>query len=235
MSWNLEQLAELAVKRHGAKQKDLLQPLLNSVGRKFEIARYHSIESNRLIDQYFESDKFENYNKALRFIFDRKNGDDEAVKFFKDAFIAEANIVAYSQSIHSSYDILGQIIIKALNIAHLFAPKQNIYLYTVKNKLINTNIAHDIVTQIESATNCEAYRYLRAFVNTNKHLCLVSMPHTVGMSAEEETSHGIRIDSFIYDDENFPQRWARDFVTKDFIELSEGIVRVGNAINYCLQ
>lgn len=231
MKWDFEELTQSVINRHGREQAEVLGPLLNSVGRKFQIARYHSVESKRLIDQYFGSDTFENYDKAIDFIFERGNGDEEIIRFYNDAFISEANVVAYSQAIHSAYDIIGQIIIVAFNVGHLFQPKQNIYLHTVKKKLISRGLANDVIAQIGAALNCEHYRYLRAFVNTNKHLCLLSMAHTVEMNAEEETPFGIQINSFRYEEEIFPKKWATNFVTEDFRTLSERIVSVGNSVN----
>lgn len=231
MKWDFEEITQSVIKKHGPQQAEVLGPLLNSVGRKFQIARYHSVESKRIIDQYFGSNSFENYDKAIGFIFDRGNGDEEITRFYKDAFISEANVVAYSQAIHSAYDIIGQIIIVAFNIGHLFQPGQNIYLHTVKKKLISRGLANNVVARIEAALNCEPYQYLRAFVNTNKHLCLLSIAHTVEMDAEEETPFGIQINSFRYEEELFPKKWATNFVTEDFRTLSEGIVSVGNSVN----
>ncbi|GAM10435.1 hypothetical protein OR1_02724 [Geobacter sp. OR-1] len=231
MAWDFEELKVLVENKHGAGQSNLLDPLLNSLWRKLEIARYHSIESRRLTEQYFGDDSFENYNKAFRYIFDRINGDEEARKFFQDAFIAEANIVAYSQSMHSAFDILGKVIIESLKIDHMFHANQNIYLFTVKNKLKHHGIANNIVTEIETAINNDSYKYLRAFVNVNKHLCLLRIPHTVEMNAASEIPFGMKIEPFLYENEHFQEKWARYFVTEEFNEISESIVKIGNSIN----
>lgn len=231
MAWDFEELKGLVENKHGARQNDSLEPLLNSMARKLEIARYHSIESRRLTEQYFGADVFGNYNKAIRFVFDRINGDEEALKFFQDVFIAEANIVAYSQSLHSAFDILGRVIIESLKIDHMFHANQNIYLFTVKNKLKNHDIANNIVTEIETVINKDTYKYLRAFVNVNKHLCLLRIPHTVEMEATSEIPFGMKIEPFLYDDDRFQEKWARNFVTEEFTELSEHIVIIGNEIN----
>lgn len=113
----------------------------------------------------------------------------------------------------------------------MFQQGQNIYLHTVKKKLISKGLANNVVAQIEVALNCKPYQYLRAFVNTNKHLCLLSMAHTVEMDAEEKTPFGIQINSFRYEEELFPKKWATNFVTDDFRTLSEGIIIVGNSVN----
>lgn len=235
MRWDLEALKTLVRNKQGADVVTTLEPLLNSVGRKFELARYHSIESRRLIDQYFGDDEFENYNKAIRFIFDRVNKDEEALQFFQDAFIAEANIVAYSHAVHSVFDIIGQLLIISLNIGSLFTAKEPVYLSTVRDRMSKRGIADGVVTEINNASECESFKYLNAFVNTNKHRCLVTMPYIVSMDATEKVPYGIRIDSFTYKDHAYDQKWAGVFVTDEYLELSERIVGIGNSINSYLQ
>lgn len=235
MQWDLEELKTLVGEKQGAKAVTILEPLLNSVGRKFELAKYHSIESRRLIDQYFGDDEFENYNKAIRFIFDRVNKDEEALQFFQDAFIAEANIVAYSHAIHSVFDIIGQILIITLNIGSLFTAKEPIYLSTVKDRMSKKAIAAGVVTEINNASECESFNYLNAFVNTNKHRCLVTMPYIVSMNATDKVPYGIRIDAFTYRDHAYSQKWAGNFVTDEYQDLSGRIVAMGNSINQYLQ
>jgi hypothetical protein len=231
VKWDLLELSDLVDKKHGSIQKKILEPFSNSIGRKFEIARYHSFEFRRLTNKYFTTDKLLNYQRAVGFIFDRFNKDETALAYFNDCFISEANVVAYSQSIHSIFDILGQTIIAALNIDHFFNPTKDIYLSTVKKKLDNNKLANDIVVQIENAINSEPFKYLRAFVNTNKHLCLLEMPHTVLMSTEEEIPYGIRIAQFNYHKDSYQQKWAKIFVIDEFEEIAKQIVGIGNSIN----
>ena len=57
------------------------------------------------------------------------------------------------------------------------------------------------------------------------------MSYPCGMDPTEEISHGIRVDSFNYDQETFPPKWACNFVTEDFKELSKGIVKIGNSVS----
>ena len=232
MSWDLKVLAEAVEAKNGREQKEIVEPLLNSAWRKLQIAKYHAIESKQLVESYFQSDEFESYNKAIRFLFERMNGDKEATKFYEDAFLSEAHVVAYSQSLHSTYDIMGQIIMHSLDITRFFKPGSNIYLSTVKSKLQQRNLGAGIVAKIGVCLQNEKFQYLRAFVNTNKHCCLIQMPYTVHAQAEKEKkSHGIKIPAFRYGETVYPEKWATDFVTGDFTDLCNDIIALGISIN----
>jgi hypothetical protein len=234
MVWHLEELGELVRQKHGESQNRFIKPLLNSVGRKYDIARYHASESRRLVDQHFTADKLENYTKAVSMIFDRIDGKEDAVNFYYDVFSAEAHIGAYAQVLHSIFDIVGQVIILAFDLSGTFSPKQNIYLYTVKDKLKEVQLAPLVVVEIETALSQEAFQYLSAFVNTNKHRCLVKIPHTVMSNAQEDISHGLKIQSFSFKGKVFPEKWGKQFVGEDFKILAEWLVRIGRAINETL-
>jgi hypothetical protein len=225
MSWKINETLELVEYRHGLAQKNIVESVFNSVTRKVEIARYHSFESKALIDKYFGDDVFQNYNKSIRFIFDRINKDEEALSFYKDAFISEAHIVAYSHALHSIYDVMGQAIIDSLNVRELFKGIRNIYIYTVKDILKAKGIAGCVTTSLEEVLQSTEFKYLQSFVNHNKHRCLVKIGHVVKMNTEE--GHGIQIDEF----DGYPARWAQDFTIEDFKVLVEGIIQIGNSIN----
>jgi hypothetical protein len=225
MSWDINETLGLIENRHGSTQKRIVEPIFNSVTRKFEIARYHAFESKALIDKYFGDDIFQNYNKSIRFIFDRINKDEEALAFYKDAFISEAHIVAYSHAIHSVFDVIGQAIIDSLNVRQLFEGIRNIYFYTVKDILKAKGIASCITTSCEEVLQTKEFNYLRSFVNHNKHRCLVKIGHVVKMNSEE--GHGIQIEDF----DGFPSRWAQEFTIDDFKVLVERIIEIGNGIN----
>lgn len=223
MAWDIIETLGLVEDRHGAAQKKLVEPTLNSVTRKFEIARYHSFESKKLIDKYFGNDAFDNYDKSLRFIFDSINKDEEAMNFYRDAFVSEANIMAYAHTVNSIFDIMGQAIIDSLNIRSLF--KSNIYLFTVLEKLKEKHIAGGVETAVENVINCDQFKYLRAFVNKNKHVSLIKIGHVVTFG--EDAGHGIQIAAF----NGYHTRWAKEFVAEDFQALLEGIIEIGNSIN----
>ena len=235
MEWNLQELSALVESRFGTEQKEQVVPLLNTVDKKFKIARYHEAEFNRLEEQYFNGNEGENYIKAIDYVFGIVTKDDSVQSFVNACFIAEANLIAYSHSIHSIFDILGQITIESLNIRKLFKPTQNIYLHTVKEKLKTENIAPDVVWAIEEALNDSSCNYLKAFVNINKHLNILYMPHTVLMKPENEQFYGLRIDQFSYKGETYQSKWGKKFVTQESDKIFEQHVKIGNSLNETLR
>lgn len=235
MKWNLQELSTLVEEKFGAGQEKKLIPLLNTVDKKFKIARYHEAEFEKLEGQYFKDDEATNFEKAIGYVFGIVTKDESTLSFLNDCFVAEANLIAYSHSIHSIFDILGQIIIKSLKIEKLFTPTQNIYLHTAKEKLKSENIAPGLVLAIEESVNNPACQYLKAFVNINKHLNLLYMPHSVLMEPEDEQFYGLRVDQFSYKEQIYQSKWAKTFVTIDSDIIFEQHVRIGNSLNNALR
>lgn len=88
----------------------------------------------------------------------------------------------------------------------------------------------DLASYLDSS----AFKYLAAFVNTEKHHELINSSFSLSVSVGSVASAGLQIAKFSYDGpagiESYDRKWAADFFEKDFEALLKETIAVGRSL-----
>lgn len=224
MKWNAKEFGDLVERLYGHEQRKALNPSLSSLGLKLFLCHYHSSEARQALKTFNSIGDYDQAS-AVHFLLSWASGAEGSDKLYEAQFIIKANVVAFAQSLHSTADILAQIIYHGFNFeAHNNGKIQNKWRYisNISNKLYEIGIAADVKQSIDRFLDTDEYKYLRAFVNTLKHHALVDINYSVNA-----TGHGIVITNFEYDDEEWPKRSVEDFLNKSSTVVNNGIIKIG--------
>ena len=209
---------------------------LNSFSWKRNMVMYHAYEVKQIIENAvstsLDTDQYQQTIAYARAAILATSPSEKGDHIFKAQFKTEAHIIASAQALHSLVDIASHIIYYALLFDELDIFKLDIYKIRDKLNQIKryTNTHELIIKLIES----EEFKYLNAYVNTTKHISLVSS--NISASFVPEVRGGIKINSFSYVKSKcckqcFDSKWAEDFLFKDNCELLSKIVAVVNSLN----
>lgn len=238
MDWNRKELFELVKKSHGIQQADLMKPALVAVNAKTAIVDYHVEEFKKIISIIFTESETDNYIQAVRLIFEQASGTDAGFDFALAQFKAEANLIAFAQALHSLADIFGQIIFNALDLNNILKKKLQknlLYLQRVADAIKNHDHLKDLSLSVADLLESKQYSYLKAYVNTTKHRCLISANYSVDFKVEIEPIHGMKIPKFNYNCSEYPSKWSDDFVNNDRKFLISKFVEIGIQLNEILK
>jgi hypothetical protein len=226
MRWNIGEFYQLVQHKLPPSSVSSLEPPLGSVRWKFDLCRYHIHEANRILSEMFKGPKEEQHIEAIGKLFMAISGTDEGHEFLVARFCAEAHAIACAQSLHSTADILAQVLCISLNLDGLFKPKEYRYLQTVVNRMSQHTIAPSVVAAANYFLQSDEFRYLSAYVNTTKHISLIKSGYSIHVVPSEE-QHGLKINAFSYRGENWPEKWLTDFIVTDFEQLSNMFGAIG--------
>ncbi|MFW6046689.1 MAG: hypothetical protein ACOCP4_02720 [Candidatus Woesearchaeota archaeon] len=234
MKWNIKKFKELVRFLYGHEQLEKVKIPLNSLFWKLMLSKYHSEESKKIYRSYF-SGKREEYVEATINVLLAASGSEKANQF-KEAFIfSEAHVIAYAQALHSTVDILSQIIYYSFNLKQVLTHplySSQISLNKIYDILTQEGIAENVTNAIEKLKKSPEFCYLQAYVNITKHRSLVDTTHRVSFQTKR---YGIVIRPFEYKGDNFLQKWANDFVNQDFEEMQKRLITIGNEMNQYLE
>lgn len=226
MAWNIEQLREDVTFLFGDEQRRFLSPSLNSIVHRQIYARFHFQESKRILGEVLEGRDQETVLSDLIFGADP----DAYYEFASRRLHAEAHIVALLQSLHSLSDILAHAIYFALGLnldeASRLPPK-GVYPRRVL-RLAPPGVMHD---RLHALIEHENYRYLADIVNHSKHRSVVQTPYSVNATGCDTMPHGLKLDTFVYDDRAYPARWAHPFLESEYNRQSALITGIGESLN----
>ena len=238
MTWNLEELRELASSCLGKSIVSNLNPSLNSIVLKIAFAKYHADETQSIIDELISEAKKDEPTKIAKLILEQATDSEAGKKFRLAQFRAEANIIAFAQTLHSTADVLSQIIFISLNLSNNqnFKIKQDrLYLGNLTNELIRIGEYSTLTSSLEKLLNSNEFEYLSAFVNTTKHICLINSRYSLSFVEESDPCHGMRIADFAYKGKRFEKKWSEIFLGEDFKFLNTSIVESGIILNQFLK
>jgi len=230
MTWKVKEFESLVRECYGEDQLRKLKVPLESVFWKLMLAQYHADESKRLLRSYLSEEAADELVEVINQVLLAASGSEEANKFVEAQVLSEAHVIAFAQSLHSTADILAQVIYFGLDLdSYLAKPIQarcrNIH--TVCDYMRKATFAPGVVGTIEDFRQLPAFRYLRAYVNITKHRSLVDVIHSISLGSANPR-YGVKILPFEYSStENFPERWADDFIEQDYVAIREGINRIG--------
>jgi hypothetical protein len=151
---------------------------------------------------------------------------DEGRGFLEAHFCAEAHAIACAQSLHSTADILAQVLHISLNLDGFCKPKKLLYLKDVVNCMSRHTIAPSVVAATNHFLQSDEFRYLSAYVNTTKHISLIKSVYSIHVVPGEE-QHGLKINAFSYHGDNWQEKWLTDFIVTDFEQLSNMFGAIG--------
>ena len=110
MSWNIGEFYRLIQQKLPPPSVSPLEPSLGSIRWKFDLCRYHIHEANSILSETFTRPKEEQHIEAIGELFI-----DEGHEFLDARFRAEAHAIACAQSLHSTADILAQVLCISLS------------------------------------------------------------------------------------------------------------------------
>jgi hypothetical protein len=147
---------------------------VRSVSWKLDIAQYHTAEALSAIPKSLPEvpDK---RRLATHLALLDMSGWEEAKPFSEAQFTCEAHAIAAAQALHSVADILSHVIYLGLGLEATSTPlsvgERN--LSSVLRNLKKSGVAPKVTDALTHLTASDRFRYLRAYVNTTKHVSLV--------------------------------------------------------------
>lgn len=185
-SWNLQQLRELAAEIGGTERSELINPLLQSVGGKYDSAQFHMSEAAKVFDDFYEQEEA-SVSSAIKALF--SNGEVRE-KFYLARLKYESHLVAAGYVLYSVSVILAHLIVNALGLAYPIDER-------VKLKGLNKVLpCGELRNSVVALCGLVEYRYLQDFVNINKHMSLVFANHHVSTPPGSQGRHGVRFQAF---------------------------------------
>lgn len=229
MSISFKSLLIQVSQKHNDTKIEILEPIINSFVWKFFIANYHATESKNIILKLISKSSKKGYVEIAKLIFEGAAGTDKGKQFGIAVFKAEANMIAYAQSIHSLADIYSQIIYVSLNLdKKLEKPIPQMHRSIIKINKAISNIPE--FTKLHSELNCfltsNQFEYLNAYVNTTKHRSLIPVKYSVFFEKKIEPTHCFEIERFNYNGSTYKSKYSKEFIEADLIFLEEAFSNI---------
>ncbi|WP_372947817.1 hypothetical protein [Mariniphaga sp.] len=232
MTWKPSELRDKVNNRYGEKQVQLFEPAMSSFSWKLLIANYHADEHGKIIKRLLRRQTGSKNERLLKIALNF--GSNELVqKNNIDLFTAEANLIAFAQTLHSMADILAHIIYYSLS-EDSFIPvdEDRISLRYILEKLKDLPEFSPLKAEIENLINLSSFQYLNAYVNTVKHRRLISS--NLFTSLIDKKSFGFKIMAFEYRNMSYNEKNSKDFIEKDRKSIQDAFNKIGNEISNCL-
>ena len=182
---------------------------LRSISKTIDIYEYHKEEAYAQIQNINPKDTQE----ALMLVFSTNDTAMERLSI-------QANVQAALHNARAVYDLLAQLINKAL-LNNKFTVK-DCSLHKVRNELADSELKQFLLTLNSS----QSFKYVNAFVNTIKHRDLVNLNAQIDFV---ENRSGIRFSSFIYEGKEYPSLWAEDAL-QNTLNVKNDIITLGEIL-----
>lgn len=155
-----------------------------------------------------------------------------SIEFEEIEFEIETYLEASLQNMHSTADVLAQIV----NIAVLsgYFKEECVSANKVKNQLRCTNCAKGVCDSFELLLKSESFKYINAFVNTIKHRRLIELIPYGEFIKEKQGILGIMFSNFKYGKE-YEKTPTEKVINTYFKEIEQHIDEVGYEINKYLR
>ena len=237
MCSEVKQLEDTVRLEHGDAVADSLHIPTQSIVWKIDMGYYHACESIRVLkeaiydSEVISENDHESIAAAKSIILSAANPC--ATPLNAARLHAEAHTIAAAQSLHSTADIMALVIFWALNFPKCAkAPDEHrLNLYQVRNHLQNEPNCTDIRDAINALLESDQFKYLNAYVNTTKHRSLVQVKYTAHLDPTDKPRQGLKIVAFEYNNKQFDERWAKDFLFSEAQHVRDGILFIGNTLN----
>lgn len=226
--WSIKEFNAISKRQLSSDKVEKLKLPTVSIPWKYRICRYHIEEYERIMKESITDGPGDDIVQAVGKILKQAAGTDEGHDFMIAQFTAEAHVIAFAQTLHSTADILANILSISLDIKP--TKQRNITLHNVKEEMKTQKIAPIVYKQVEKFYDSDEFLYLAAYVNTVKHKSLVKANYSVKLNLGEEY-HGLKIKSFSRNSRKWNSKWTDEFVDKDFKEISNMFGSIGCALN----
>lgn len=233
--WEPRRLLELARRLYDGPVVSNLHRAVSSVGWKLAVAEFHAAEALTAIPNALP-DVSDKRREAAGLALLHMSGSDEAKPFSDAQFICEAHAIAAAQSLHSVTDIVSNVVYLSLGLGSagyaLAVDRRN--LHSVQRTVEKSGVAPTVATALARMSASEAFRYLRAYVNTTKHVSLVDRAFGVTIGTTQPERYGLTILPFQYEIrgvvEKWPSKWMEDFLHESLSVVSDSAVEIGELL-----
>ncbi|HET6228832.1 MAG TPA: hypothetical protein VFE05_02070 [Longimicrobiaceae bacterium] len=231
MEWAVGEFRKLMLVHLDTPLLAKVQPSVDAVLWKLNICKYHRDEATRLIHGEVPPD-MEAVDVLQKILF-HATGQKDPKPLCLAHMYSEAHIIAFAQSLHSTADILAQVICIVLGIDS--ASRRRKYSPGMKDLKENADVRsrfpllHEAIRQLLTSPE---FHYLDGYTNTVKHRSLVDTLFTL---STKEDRRGIRIQSFEYGDRKMESKWADNFIGRDFRRYWSLLCSVGMSMNDALR
>jgi hypothetical protein len=233
--WHPKHFLELAQHLYGPEQSPALARCAWSVSWKLEIAQYHITEALTAIPKSLPEVPDKRRAASELALLDM-SGWEEAKPFSKAQLICEAHAIAAAQALHSVTDILSHVVYLGLGLEGTSKPLSvgERSLYSVLRNLEKSGVAPKVTSILRHLSTSDTFRYLRAYVNTTKHVSLVKRAFGISLRDEEPNKYGLVIQPFRYEFrgtiEEWSIKWMDDFLNESMLFVSGSAVEVSQAL-----
>lgn len=233
--WKVKQFLELVREKVSESAASSVASAVRSVPWKLWLAEYHAESVEEVIARLVPADAEPRFWAVVQLLRESAPGDQER-PIRLAVFEAEAHTIACAQALHSVIDLFGPIIYTGLGLSESRLEPKKQYPRNVLRALKANGDHASIADCLQSLLDSEAYRYVRAYVNTTKHRSLVPSSYAVSFEVTPpDRVQGLRIAAFEYQGEIFDRRWAL-VLTEDYrTSIHEAAVRLGINLNAELQ
>jgi len=112
--------------------------------------------------------------------------------------------------------------------------KTIVFLYDENNlKSINKIVNGPLKDGITRFLGLKEFRYLQDFVNTTKHISLVSSSYSVDTTDNGSPGHGVKFKKFKYKNRNHNEKWGHIFLEEQKT-ISLEYIKIGQLLNNSL-
>lgn len=139
--------------------------------------------------------------------------------------VAQANIVACMQNLHSSHDILGYLIYFILELE--FDNPRNINLSNVILKIDKSKYEY-LIELLNELINHDDFEYLNAYTNHSKHRHIINPIFNLGIP--DIKKFGFYFDAFKYDKNDYEKRKVDEFLTNEYNREFQIIIQIENEL-----
>lgn len=235
MKWDPRNLLKLARRLHDEQVLSDLHRSVSSVRWKLAVAEFHVAEALSAIPKSLP-DVPDKRREAAHLALLDMSGSDEAAPFSEAQFISEAHAIAAAQALHSVADIVSNVVYLGLGFGSRgkALPVDRRNLHTVRNAVDESGVAPRVAAALARLSASETFRYLRAYVNTTKHVRLIDRAFGVTVDGVQPERYGLTILPFQYEFrgtvKTWPPKWLEDFLRESLSSVWASAVEIGEAL-----
>lgn len=215
VTWKTEELGELIKVKFGESVSEQSKLFINSIAWKIDVANYHRTEAKNAFNGLFDRNEID-----IEAVFRQIFTDEKREELNKAILVCESNIVAAAYALHSIPEIIVQLIAIVLNLG--------INVHDIKiNKVLEKIIDSKLKNEIQSLIKRDDFIYLSDFVNTTKHIRLVS---PIFQSEILGRYQGVIFKDFKYKKNEYHSKRDIDFLD-ELSDISYSILNIGSMLN----
>jgi hypothetical protein len=182
---------------------------------KLYLLQYHLEEVKNIIsDQLNRPDIANEYTEIFRLLLESTTESIKGKEFNTAVFKAEAHLIAFSQTLHSTADIFSQIIYSCLKAKTLINPicKNRVSIKSVSSVIFSNSDFGELSIQLDGFLKSYEFLYVEAFANTTKHRSLIPIKYTIDFFDKSNPRHGLNINSFSYNEQSFDSMLSNELL-----------------------